>query len=118
MPIPAAAAVPASTVFLYPAGLHDYTSALPALALMVVPALLMVSTIRFRSFKTIDLQARRSFRILLAIAALFGAILIHPRWTLVGLAYGYLLSAFIGMAMTRLRRRPVEEPPSPAAAEQ
>jgi hypothetical protein len=27
---------------------------------------------------------------------------------LVALAYGYLLSAFIGLAWTKLRRRPVE----------
>jgi CDP-diacylglycerol---serine O-phosphatidyltransferase len=114
MPIPAAAAVPASTVFLYPAGLHDYPSALAALALMVVPALLMVSTIRFRSFKTIDLQARRSFRVLLGVAIFFAAILIHPRWTLVALAYGYLVSAFVGMALSRFRKRPAEEAPVPA----
>lgn len=105
MPIPAAAAVPASTVFMYPYGLHDYPSALPALALMLVPALLMVSTIRFRSFKTIDLQARRSYTILLAVAIGFLAIATQPRWTLVVLAYTYLLSPFVGMAITRFRRR-------------
>jgi CDP-diacylglycerol---serine O-phosphatidyltransferase len=110
MPIPAAAAVPASTVFVYPYGLHDYTSALPALALMLVPAVLMVSTIRFRSFKTIDLQARRSYKILLAVAIGYFAITTHPRWTLVAIAYGYLVSAFVGMAWTRLRRKPAEEP--------
>lgn len=115
MPIPAAAAVPASTVYLYPEGLHDYVSALPALALMLVPAVLMVSTIRFRSFKTFDLQARRSYKVLLGIAIAFFAITTHPRWTLVVLAYGYLSSAFIGMAMSRLRRRgspPGGVPPS------
>jgi CDP-diacylglycerol--serine O-phosphatidyltransferase len=105
MPIPAAAAVPAATVYMYPYGLHDYVSALPALALMLVPALLMVSTIRFRSFKTIDLAARRSYKILLVVAAGFVAISTHPRWTLVALAYSYLASAFIGLAMTRFRQR-------------
>jgi len=111
MPIPAAAAIPASTVYLYPYGLHDYTSALPALALMLVPAVLMVSTIRFRSFKTIDLQARRSYKALLGVAVVFFAITTHPRWALVAIAYSYLASAFIGMAMTRfLRKRPPQEP--------
>src|SRR5205085_9224019 len=52
MPSPAAAAIPAATVYAYPYGLADYRAALPALAMVVVPALLMVSTIRFRSFKT------------------------------------------------------------------
>jgi CDP-diacylglycerol--serine O-phosphatidyltransferase len=105
MPIPAAAGVAASTVYLYPYGLHDYTSALPALALMLVPALLMVSTIRFRSFKTIDLAARRSYKVPLAVAIAFFAIVTYPRPALVVLAYSYLMSAIIGLAWTRLRRR-------------
>ena len=63
---------------------------------MLVPAVLMVSTIRFRSFKTIDLQARRSYKILLGVAIGYFAITTHPRWTLVVLAYGYLASAFVG----------------------
>jgi CDP-diacylglycerol--serine O-phosphatidyltransferase len=117
MPIPAAAAVPASTVYIYPHGLHDYSTALPALALMLVPAALMVSTIRFRSFKTIDLQARRSYKILLIIPVAFFAIVSHTRWALVALSYSYLASAFIGMAMTRLRRKPLEEPPKTVGAE-
>jgi CDP-diacylglycerol--serine O-phosphatidyltransferase len=108
MPSPAAAAVPASTVFLYPAGLHDYREALPALALMLVPAFLMVSTIRFRSFKTIDLQARRSYKVLLLCALVLVAITTHPRVMLVVLAYAYLASGFVGMAITRLRRRGAE----------
>ena len=105
MPIPAAAAVPASTVYLYPGGLHDYVSALPALALMLVPALLMVSTIRFRSFKTIDLEARRSYKVPLAVAICFFAIATYPRPALLALAYAYLLSALLGLAWTRFRRR-------------
>ena len=117
MPIPAAAAVPASTVYLYPYGLHDYMSALPALALMLVPALLMVSTIRFRSFKTIDLEARRSYKVPLAVAIAFFAIATYPRPALVVLAYSYLTSAFVGLAWTRLRRRGSAargQPPEPA----
>src|SRR6516164_1203202 len=46
--------IPAATVFAYPEGLLDYRAALPALAMVLVPAALMVSTIRFRSFKTLD----------------------------------------------------------------
>ena len=117
MPIPAAAAVPASTVYIYPSGLHDYGAALPALALMLVPAALMVSTIRFRSFKTIDLQARRSYKILLIIPVAIFAIVAHTRWALLALSYCYLASAFVGMAWARFRRKPVEEPPKPVAAD-
>ena len=38
------------------------------LSMVIVPALLMVSTIRYRSFKTLDLQARRSYPVLFLVA--------------------------------------------------
>src|SRR5687767_15087102 len=118
MPSPAAAAVPAATVFAYPYGLHDAREALPALLMVLVPALLMVSTIRFRSFKTFDLQNPRSFRILIPFAAFLFLLVTHPRLVLVVLAYGYLASAFIGMAWSRMRRRPETVPASVAAPEE
>jgi CDP-diacylglycerol--serine O-phosphatidyltransferase len=105
MPSPAAAAVPAATVYAYPWGLYDYRAALPALILMLVPAILMVSTIRFRSFKTFDLQSRRPYTVLIFIAAGMVAIWAHPRAVLVVMAYSYLASAFVGMAITRLKHR-------------
>jgi CDP-diacylglycerol---serine O-phosphatidyltransferase len=105
MPSPAAAGVIAATVFAYPWGLTDYRAALPALAMVLVPATLMVSTIRFRSFKTIDLQSRRSYTIVLLLAAGIALIATHPRSVLVVLAYVYLASAFIGLAVTRIRQR-------------
>ena len=105
MPSPAAAAIPAATVFAYPWGLYDYRAALPALAMVLVPAALMVSTIRFRSFKTIDSKARRPYTVLIFVAAGIVAIATHPQWTLVAIAYGYLASAFIGMAIARFKHR-------------
>lgn len=114
MPSPPAAGIAASTVFVYPYGLHDYRAALPALAMVLVPALLMVSTIRFRSFKTIDLKMRRPYTVLFLIAIAIMAIATHPKFVLVGLAYTYLLSAFLGLAVSRFRHRgarPGEEIP-------
>jgi CDP-diacylglycerol--serine O-phosphatidyltransferase len=110
MPSPAAAGVPAATVFAYPGGLADYRAALPALAMVLVPAILMVSTVRFRSFKTIDLQARRPYTVLILVAAGIMLIATHPRFVLVAAAYSYLLSAFVGMAVNRVRHRK-ERPP-------
>jgi CDP-diacylglycerol--serine O-phosphatidyltransferase len=111
MPSPAAAAVIAATVYAYPWGLYDYREALPALAMVLVPAVLMVSTIRFRSFKTFDLQTRRPYSVLLVIAAAIMLITTHPRVVLMLLAYSYLASAFVGMAITRFRRRGGRELP-------
>jgi CDP-diacylglycerol--serine O-phosphatidyltransferase len=93
--------VPASTIFAYPSGFQEPIGAIPVLALVLVPAFLMVSTIRFRSFKTFDLQARRSYTVLLVVALLIAFVSAHPALALVTLSYGYMSSAFIEMIMTR-----------------
>jgi CDP-diacylglycerol---serine O-phosphatidyltransferase len=105
LPSPAAAAIPASTVFVYPWGLPDYREALPALAMVLVPAVLMVSTIRFRSFKTLTAPTRRPYRVLLLFAAGFILITWLHRYVLAVMAYGYVVSAFIEMAVVRFKHR-------------
>jgi CDP-diacylglycerol--serine O-phosphatidyltransferase len=105
MPSPPAAGVIAATVFAYPAGLSDLAAPWLVLAMVLVPAFLMISTIRFRSFKTIDLRMRRPYTTLLLIAAGLVLIVIEPRIVLAAMAYTYLASAFVGMAITRLRHR-------------
>jgi CDP-diacylglycerol--serine O-phosphatidyltransferase len=107
MPIPAAAGVPAATVFAYPYGL-DGNWALLALPMVLVPAFLMVSTIRYRSFKTFDLGTRRSYRNLILVALVIAAIASHPQLTLVAMAYAYLVSGLIGFAISRLQPRRAE----------
>lgn len=105
MPSPAAACVPAATVFAYPQGFQSATHAVAVLAMVIVPALTMVSTIRFRSFKTFDLQARRSSTVLVLVAAGLVLLAAEPQYVLVAMAYTYLASGFIGYAWTRLHRR-------------
>lgn len=110
MPSPAAAAVPAATVFAYPLGFQAPVHAVGVLAMVIIPALLMVSTIRFRSFKTLDLQSRRSYPVLILFAIALAVLAATPQILFVVLAYSYLGSAFIGVALTRLRRRSHDEP--------
>lgn len=104
MPSPAAAGVPAATVFAYPFGLTDWYAIL-AVPMLLVPALLMVSTIKYRSFKTIDFGQRRPVNGLFVAALGIAAIATFPQWTLLTLAYVYLVSAFVGMAWARVRPR-------------
>jgi CDP-diacylglycerol--serine O-phosphatidyltransferase len=106
LPSPPAAAVIAATVYLYPYGLQDRETALPALAMVLAPAFLMVSTFRYRSIKAIDVGWRRSYFVLFLCAVALALIATHPRIALVALAYAYLASAFIGLAYSRLRRKP------------
>jgi CDP-diacylglycerol--serine O-phosphatidyltransferase len=117
MPSPAAAGVLVSTVYAYPAGIHFYGGAVPVLAVVLIPALLMVSTVRFRSFKSIDVKQRRSPTVLLLLAICLGAVVTHPRQVLVAVAYAYLLSAFVEMAVHRLRRRRAGAAAAPAPSE-
>jgi CDP-diacylglycerol--serine O-phosphatidyltransferase len=117
MPSPPAAGITAATVFAWPYPLTEPVrlnqllhspapwQALAALAVMLVPAVLMVSTIRFRSFKTINFGWGRSYLPLFLFILLIVFILAKPELTLLIIAYGYLLSAFIGLAWTRLRHR-------------
>jgi CDP-diacylglycerol---serine O-phosphatidyltransferase len=113
MPSPAAASVIASTVYLYPMGIRDPQTAFPALAMVLIPAFLMVSTFRFRSVKAIDMGWRRSYLGLFLAAVALALIATHPRIALVLLSYTYLASALIGLAYSKLRRRPPDRLPPP-----
>ena len=67
----------------------------PALAMVLVPALLMVSTIRFRSVKAIDVGWRRSYFALFLAAVVLALIASHPRLALVVMSYTYVVGALI-----------------------
>jgi CDP-diacylglycerol--serine O-phosphatidyltransferase len=103
LPSPAAAGVPAATIFFHPTGFTSPAAALPVLALVIVPGLLMVSTIRFYSFKTIDLQSRRAYPVLALLAGGLALMTSHEIM-LVALAYAYLSSGIVMWAWQRLRR--------------
>ncbi|MEO7191531.1 MAG: CDP-diacylglycerol--serine O-phosphatidyltransferase [Vicinamibacterales bacterium] len=110
MPSPAAAGVIAATVYAWP--VVEYPNTMAALVVVLVPAALMVSTIKFRSFKTINFGWTPSYIKLLLIAAMIALVALQPRVTLVIVSYGYLLSAFIEMGMTRLRSHRDGHPPA------
>ena len=103
LPSPAAAGVPAATIFFHPAGFESPGAALLVLAMMIVPGLLMVSTIRFYSFKSIDLQSRRAYPVL-ALLALGFALMTAHEVMLLAMAYTYLASGLVMWAWSRLRR--------------
>ena len=84
--------------------------------MVLVPAFLMVSTIRFRSIKAIDVGWRRSYFALFLVAVALALIASHPRVALVAVSYTYVVSAFVGLAYSRLRRRGGVTPPPPSEA--
>ena len=100
---------------MYPWGLQDVRVAVLALPMVLVPGFLMVSTIRFRSIKAIDVGWRRSYFALFLAAVVLALIASHPRVALVVLSYSYVVAALVLLAYTRLHRRPVPTPPSDPA---
>ncbi len=124
MPSPSAAGVPAATIFFMSEGLSERGPALLALVMLVVPALLMVSTFRFRSLKTMNLSSPVNPRMLIVVAAALALFVAAPAVVLLVLAYGYLLSPVIEWAITRASRRaaatpaaPLEVPPAESAGD-
>jgi CDP-diacylglycerol--serine O-phosphatidyltransferase len=103
LPSPAAAGLVAATVFYFPEGLKTYPMALLGASMLVAPALLMVSTIKFQSFKTFDLGMRRGYRGLFLVAAFIALIVTKPHEVLITMAYAYFASGFIGTWLARRR---------------
>jgi len=103
MPSPAAAGVPAATVFALPAGFAEPFPIAGALIVMLLPAGLMVSRVRFRSFNFLIPGRQRSYMMPLVIATVIGAVAAEPQIVLVVLAYAYLLSGIFGYIVSRGR---------------
>lgn len=109
LPSPGAAAVVIATVFALDNPIVSTPGpsiAVPA-AISVIPALLMVSTIRFRSFRDLVVPRTPQARVTMAITvALIGAgLLLVPSVTGLAVAYGYLLTAPLGALTGPLRLR-------------
>jgi len=86
------------------------------LRVLFVPAVLMVSTIRYRSLKTLNLSSPMSPKVLLVVAAAIALFVSSPDVVLLVLAYGYLVSPIIEWLVTKaFRPHPAPEPAALAA---
>jgi CDP-diacylglycerol--serine O-phosphatidyltransferase len=115
LPIPAAAGQVAAVVLFMPAPLVFRAEATVAVAAVIALSFLMVSTLRYQSFKNLDLRRRRSYINVLGIALLFLLVALHPEWMLLGLATSYAVSGPLAHVIGLVRRRG-EPPPAPAPA--
>ena len=73
--------------------------------MVLVPAMLMVSTVRFRSVKAIDMGWRRSYLVLFLAAVVLALIASQPRVALVFMAYTYVTFACVMWGVGRLTKR-------------
>jgi CDP-diacylglycerol--serine O-phosphatidyltransferase len=90
LPSPAAAGAVASVAFAFPEPPSQLGYSVLIGALVAAAALLMVSHIRYRSFKGFDLKSPRSYLSVVAIVLVLVAVLVHPR-SLMVIAGAYLL---------------------------
>jgi CDP-diacylglycerol--serine O-phosphatidyltransferase len=115
LPIPAAAGQVAAVVWVLPEPLEGHWLSVATSIAVVALGFLMVSTLRYPSFKNVDLRRRRSYINVLGIALLFLLIALHPALMLLGLATAYALWAPTVHLFNVLRRKG-EPPSSPSAA--
>jgi len=108
MPSPGAAAVVIATVFALdlPEDRVGPSILLPAV-ISVVPAVLMVSTVRFRSFRNLISPQTQQARIITAVigVAFVAGLVFAPAATMLVVAYTYVLTAPVGVLTAPLRRR-------------
>lgn len=89
LPSPAAAGFIISIVYFRPEPLSDRVGAAFTMTILVVAAFLMVSTLRYWSFKTLDLRSRRSYFSMVGMAAVLALIATEPAWALLLWSCGY-----------------------------
>lgn len=99
LPVPAAAATVASLVlFLLHLSATDkslryWALALPPLMLLI--AIMMVSTVRYPSGKTVDLQTKARLRVLVLFVVLIGFVVLFKEYAMVCLCLGYIFYGLI-----------------------
>jgi len=102
---PAAAAVLTCTAFAFPEGPGELWISVVVAGMVITAALLMVSRIRYRSFKDIDLKRPRSYLSVLLMAAAGVVIgLADPPYALLVLALAYALSGPLSYLWGLLQR--------------
>ena len=106
LPSPSAAAIVAASVWLgVDLGLEGRNLGVPMGLLTGGVGLLMVSNVRYNSFKHIDLKGKVPFMVVVGIALAFAVILVQPPLVLFSIFALYALSGLVGGARDLLARR-------------
>ncbi|MCU0241575.1 MAG: CDP-diacylglycerol--serine O-phosphatidyltransferase [Vicinamibacteria bacterium] len=116
LPIPGAAGQIAAIVYFFPQVIVNKPLSMGIMALTVILAFLMVSTVRYPSFKGVDLKRRRSYVTILGIALVFLLVAspIHP-WFLLCMSVVYSGSGPVLYLVSLLRRKSTSVKPEPIA---
>jgi len=120
LPIPAAAGMVAACVllFYYFGGSGAIVKKVSILLLIYILAFLMVSSIRYYSFKDPELVKRQPFGVLVLAIFIIIVIIARPELMLFAITFGYMISGPIGKLLSLFRRRREDKPPPAAGADE
>jgi CDP-diacylglycerol--serine O-phosphatidyltransferase len=109
LPSPSAAAIVAGSVWLgVDYGLDSATASWPAAVLTTLVGLLMVSNIRYHSFKEIDFHGKVPFIVLVVVVVVLAIIQTHPPTVLFLLFLTYAISGPV-LTLVQLRKRRLQK---------
>jgi CDP-diacylglycerol---serine O-phosphatidyltransferase len=106
MPTPAAAGFVAAYIYHFPERIAGELWAVAAVAIMLILAFLMVSRIRYRTFKDMDLRQPHSYRTIVLIALIIGFMAFDLKRALITLSTVYALSGFVGIFSRKHSKQP------------
>ena len=113
LPIPVAGCLVAAIIHFAPTPIkYAPRSGVLAILMMVLMgflSLLMVSTLRFTSFKSVGTE-RRNARLVIALIALVGLIYLYSQWVLLLLVVAYVVHGLLSRGFTSLRRSAEKQP--------
>lgn len=95
LPIPASAVVIAAIIFFHPIKVENRSFAIAFAFIIYLLSFLMVSKLRYKSFKDINLKDRKSYSYILIMLLIFWLIAFQPRIVLLILASSYAASGII-----------------------
>jgi len=106
LPVPAAASLVATAVlmFFYLGKGQDFAKHVTVLVLIYLLAFLMVSNVKYYSFKELNLSQRMPFMLLVGLICLLILIAAEPQVMLFILAFGYVTSGPVTSILYRRRR--------------
>jgi len=115
LPIPAAAAIIAAIIHFAPRSFAQYPPdsaklySILVMALVGILGALMVSTIRYSSFKTVGTKRRSTRLVILVVAGLSTLIWLYSRYMLLLIAGVYALHGLVIRLFNIVRRRPDDQ---------
>ena len=106
MPIPGAAGFVAAVVHFYKEPLTSWQFSAAWLVIVGILGFLMVSRMRYYSFKVLDLRRRRSYLAIIVIGLIIGGIWFFSEPVLLTLAVTYAISGIVLRVISKIRPHP------------